>query len=153
VTKDCPKPRPRFSLGRRARGSRSSSSHSSRESFPTGDEARRYIDSLILEEVEDDLLELCGVDPDRDPPETWLDTVRERLRADLESFRADVEGHHDEIEEWDFLDGRVFAAVGSYDDEADPDVGYGWLSRLVDAGALGAAGFRRVRKAELQISE
>ncbi len=121
--------------------------------LPDWDEARRYIDSLILEEVEDDLLELCGVDPDRDPPDTWLDTVRERLRADLESFRAAVEGDHDEIEEWDFLDGRVFAAVGSYDDEADPDVGYGWLSRLVDAGALGAAGLRRVRKAELQISE
>jgi hypothetical protein len=79
--------------------------------------------------------------------------VKDRLRADLESFRADVEGDHDEIEEWDFLDGRVFAAVGKFDDEAGPDAGYGWLVRLVDAGALSAAGFRRVRKAELEISD
>jgi hypothetical protein len=121
--------------------------------LPDWDAARRYIDVLILEEVEDDLIELCGVDPDRDPRETWLDTVKERLRADLESVRADVEGDHDEIEEWDFLDGRIFAAVGSADDEANPDSGYGWLCRLVDAGALTAAGFHRVRKPELLLSE
>jgi hypothetical protein len=117
--------------------------------LPDWDEARRAIDVLILEMIEDDLVELCGVDPDRDARETWLDTVKERLRADLESFRADVEGDHDEIEEWDFLDGRIFAAVGSIDDEANPDVGYGWLCRLVDAGALTTAGFHRVRKPEL----
>jgi hypothetical protein len=121
--------------------------------LPDWEEARRYIDDLILEEVEDDLLELCGVNPDRDPRETWLETVKERLRADLEHLRADIEGDRDEIEEWDFLDGRIFAAVGSFDDEADPDGGYGWLCRLVDASALVAAGFRRVRKAELEISE
>ena len=33
---------------------------------------------------------------------TWLETVQARLRDDLESFSADVEGDHDEIEEWDF---------------------------------------------------
>jgi hypothetical protein len=120
---------------------------------PDWPEARRYIDGLILEELEDDLPELCGVNPDRDPRETWLETVKERLRADLESFRDDIEGDHDEIEEWDFLDGRIFAGVGSFDDEADADAGYGWLCRLVDAGALAAAGFRRVRKAELTIVE
>jgi hypothetical protein len=112
--------------------------------------AESYIDSLVLEEIEDDLLELCGVDPDRDPRETWLSRANERLRSDLERFRADVEGDHDEIEEWDFRDGRVFASVGHYDDEADPDSGHGWMCRLVDAGALAAAGFERIRKAELR---
>jgi hypothetical protein len=121
--------------------------------LPDWDAAREYVDALTLVEIEDDLLELCGVDPGRDPRETWLDTVRDRLFADLESFRADIEGDHDEIEVWEFVDGRVFAAVGDFDGEAEPDSGYGWLSRLVDAGALAAAGFRRVRKPELQLSE
>ena len=118
---------------------------------PDWDEAQRYIDALALEEIEDDLLELCGVDPDRDRRETWLDTVKERLRSDFELFRADVEGDHDEIEEWDFRDGRVFAAVGSFEDEASPDSGHGWMTRLLDVSALAAAGFSRVRKAELQV--
>jgi hypothetical protein len=117
---------------------------------PDWDEAERYVDALILEEIEDDLLELCGVDPDRDPRETWLETVKERLRADVERFRADIERDHDEIEEWDFRDCRIFAAVGSFEDEADPGRGHGWMSRLVDVSALAAAGFSRVRKAELQ---
>jgi hypothetical protein len=112
-------------------------------------EARRYIDALILEEIEDDLIEQCGVDPDRDPRDTWLDTIKERLRADLERFQGDVEGDHDEIEEWDFRDGRVFASVGTEEDESNPDSGHGWLCRLLDASALGAAGFERVRKAEV----
>lgn len=120
---------------------------------PDWEEALLYIEDLILEEIEDDLIELCGVTPDRDPRETWLRIVRDRLRADLESLRADLEGDHDEVEEWDFLDGRIVAAVGSYDDEADPDSAYGWLCRLVDASALVTAGFQRVRKAELQVSE
>ena len=121
--------------------------------LPDWDEARRFVDALILEEIEDDLVELCGVDLDRDARDTWLAIIKERLGTDLERFRADVEGDHDEIEEWDFLDGRVFAAVGSVDDEANPRAGYGWLCRLVDAGALAAAGFRRVRKPELELSE
>jgi hypothetical protein len=116
---------------------------------PDWTEAERYIDALQLEEIEDDLLKLCGVRPDSDPRETWLGTVKERLRSDLERFRADIEGDHDEIEEWDFRDGRIFASVGSVDDEANPDVGHGWLSRLVDSGVLTVAGFRRVRKTEL----
>ena len=120
---------------------------------PDWDDVRRAIDVLIFEEIEDDLFELCGVDLEGDPRDTWLGTVKDRLRSDLESFRADVEGDHDEIEEWDFLDGRTFAAVGGIDDEANPDVGYGWLCRLVDAGVLRAAGFHRVRKAELQLPE
>jgi hypothetical protein len=118
---------------------------------PDWEEARRYIDALGLEEIEDDLLEQCGVDPDRDPRDTWLDTVKERLREDLDSLRADIEGDRDEIEEWDFQDGRIFASVGSPDDESDQDSSHGWLTRLVDAGVLGAAGFARVRKAELLI--
>jgi hypothetical protein len=118
---------------------------------PDWDEAARYIDALILEEIEDDLLEQCGVHPDRDPRDTWLDRVKERLRSDLERFRADIEGDHDRIEEWDFRDGRIFAAVGSFEDEADPDSGHGWMTRLVDVSALAAAGFARVRKAELQV--
>jgi hypothetical protein len=116
---------------------------------PDWEEAGRFVDALILEEVEDDLLELCGIDPDRDPRETWLERVQERLREDLAAFRGDVEGNHDEIDEWDYLDGRIFASVGTTEDEADPNSGHGWLCRLVDAGVLGAAGFSRVRKAEL----
>jgi hypothetical protein len=116
---------------------------------PDWDEAMRVLDALILEEVHDDLLEMCGVDPRHDPEETWLDAVKERLRDDLDSFRADIEGDHDEIEEWDFLGGRIFAAVGSVDDESNPLSGFGWMCRLVDAEALGAASFQRVRKAGL----
>ena len=117
--------------------------------LPDWDEAERYIDALILEEIEDDLLEQCGVNPDRDPRETWLEKVKKRLRSDLERFRADIEGDHDEIEEWDFRDGRIFASVGTLADESDPDSGHGWLCRLLDSGALAAAGFERVRKAQL----
>ena len=116
---------------------------------PDWESAEHYIDALVLEEIEDDLLELCGVKPDRDPRDAWLGTVKERLREDLRRFRQDVEGAHDEIEEWGFRGGRVFASVGSLDDEADPDRGHGWLCRLVDVSALGAAGFERVRKARL----
>jgi hypothetical protein len=92
---------------------------------------------------------LCGVDPAADPPERWLDIVKERLRDDLRALRADVESDHDQVEEWDFRSGRVFAAVGRIDEESDPDSGYGWMCRLVDADVLGAAGFERVRKASL----
>ena len=120
---------------------------------PDWDEAERYIDALILDEIEDDLLVLCGVDPGKDPRESWLGTVKERLREDLRRFRDDVEGDHDQIEEWDFRDGRIFAAVGSFDDQASPDSGHGWMARLVDVGALAAAGFSRVRKAQLLVSD
>jgi hypothetical protein len=120
---------------------------------PDWDEAERYIDALILDEIEDDLLVLCGVDPDRDPRESWLGTVKERLREDLRRFRDDIEGDHDQIEEWDFRDGRIFAAVGTFDDQASPDSGHGWMARLVDVGALAAAGFSRVRKAQLLVSD
>jgi hypothetical protein len=116
---------------------------------PDWAEADRYLDALILEEIEDDLLELCGVDPDRDPRDAWLGVVKERLDSDLARFRADVEQDHDEIEQWDFRDGRVLAAVGDADDESDPDSAFGWTCRLLDSGVLTAAGFRRVRKAEL----
>jgi hypothetical protein len=75
--------------------------------------------------------------------------VKERLRSDLERFRADIESDHDQIEQWSFREGRIFASVGSADDESDPDSGHGWMCRLVDSEALGAAGFDRVRKAEL----
>ena len=117
---------------------------------PDWEEALRFIDSLVIEEVEDDLIELCGVNPDRHPRETWLGTVQERLRSDLEAFRADVEGDHAELEEWDFRGGRIFASVGSWEDEADPNRGHGWMCRLADAEALGAAGFDRVQKVQLE---
>jgi hypothetical protein len=116
---------------------------------PDWDEAARFVDALILEELEDDLIEQSGVDPRVDPRDTWLDRVKARLRDDLDRFRGDLEGDQDEIEEWDFADGRVFAAVGNADDVSDPDSGYGWMCRLVDAGALAAAGFSRVQKARL----
>jgi hypothetical protein len=117
---------------------------------PDWEEARRYIEALSLDTIADDLLELCGVDTRSGSEGEWLEIVQARLREDLDSFSADVEGDHDEIEEWDFHDGRVFASVGSVADESDPDRGHGWMCRLLDAGALGAAGFARVRKPELE---
>jgi hypothetical protein len=120
---------------------------------PDWEESERYIDALILDEIEDDLFELCGVNTNRDPPETWLETVKARLLEDLRQFRADVEGDHDEIEEWDFRGGRVFVSAGDPDDEADPDKGHGWMCRLVDSSALTAAGFQRVQKARLDLLE
>jgi hypothetical protein len=116
---------------------------------PDWAEADAYIDALVIEEIGDDLFELCGVDPAHDPRETWLDTVTQRLSEDARAFRADIEGEHDEIEEWEFRDGRIFASVGTTEDEADPNKGHGWMCRLVDAGVLAAAGFTRVRKPEL----
>jgi hypothetical protein len=111
---------------------------------PDWDEARRYIDSLVFEEIEDDVFEMAGVDTRHDRQETWLATVQQRLRDDLESFRDDIEGDHDEIEEWDFRGGRIFAAAGRWEDESNPLSGYGWMRRLDDSEALGAAGFQRV---------
>jgi hypothetical protein len=95
-----------------------------------------------------------GEAPDWDEAERFIDALvdpqaQDRLRADLTRFRADIEGDHVQIEEWDYLDGRIFASVGSTEDEEDPDAGHGWLCRLVDAGVLGAAGFSRVRKSEI----
>jgi hypothetical protein len=112
---------------------------------PDWAEARRYLDSLILEEIEDDLLEQCGVDTRHDPQETWLGTVKQRLHNDLESFRTDIEDRREEIEEWDFRGGRSFAAIGGFADDSNPHSGFGWMCRLVDAGVLQAAAFRRVR--------
>ena len=77
---------------------------------PDWAEAEAYIDVLILDEIEDDLLEQCGVDPGNDPRESWLDKVKERLRNDLERFRGDVEGEHDEIE--DGIPRRAHLRVG-----------------------------------------
>jgi hypothetical protein len=116
---------------------------------PDWAEAEEYLEALGLEEIHDDLLVRSGVDPNRDPQSSWLDIVKDRLHADLEQFRADIESNHDQIEEWDFRDGRIFAAVGSYDDEANAESGHGWMTRLYDASVLGAAGFSRVRQAEL----
>jgi hypothetical protein len=122
---------------------------------PDWTEAANFIDALILEEVEDDLIEHCGVDPNNDPEESWLPKIKERLNEDLEQFRSDVDGagEHRHIEEWRFRGGRIFASFGTHDDESDPDSGHGWLCRLLDGGALGAAGFVRVRKVELDLFE
>jgi hypothetical protein len=118
---------------------------------PDWPESERYVDALIFEEIEDDLFEQCGVDVDQDPRDTWLATLKERLRADLEAFRNDIEGEHDEIEEWDLRGGRIFATVGTYEDEFDPLSGHGWMCRLTDSGVLGVAGFERIRKYELEV--
>jgi hypothetical protein len=114
------------------------------------DEAFRFVDSLVLDELGDDLLELCAVDFDHDRRSTWLDIAKGRLREDLERFRDDIGGDRDQIERWEFRDGTVFAALGQGDDEHRADSGYGWMCRLVDSDVLGAAGFRRVRQAQLQ---
>jgi hypothetical protein len=117
---------------------------------PSWDDAARFLEALILEEIEDDLLEQCGVDPDNDPRDTWLATVKDRLRYDLAAFRRDVEELHDQIEQWTYRDARVFASVGTFADESDPESGHGWLCRLLDASVLGAAGFVRVQKVRLE---
>ena len=147
--RSCPTPPRPPSRGPRKPGWRSELVALEPGEAPDWAEAAAYIDALILEEIEDDLLEQCGVSPDHDPRETWLETVKSRLREDLRAFRADIEDNHDAIEEWDFRDGRIFASVGSFEDESDPDSGHGWLCRLLDVGALAAAGFQRVRKAQL----
>jgi hypothetical protein len=113
---------------------------------PDWAEATSYLEALILEELEDDLFEQCGVDTRPDPQDAWLDRVKQRLREDLHGLRADIEGPHDQIEEWDFHGSRIFAAVGCVHNDGDPLSGYGWLCRLVDASVLQAAGFYRVRK-------
>ena len=113
---------------------------------PDWEEANSYLESLILEELEDDLIEQCGVKPGRDRQETWLDIVKRRLRNDLDSFRTDTEGLHDEIEMWVFRGARIFATVGRFDDDLNPSSGFGWMCRLVDSSVLLAAGFFRVRK-------
>ena len=117
---------------------------------PDWEEAERFLDALVIDEVDDDLLELCGVRPDTDPKDGWLETVKSRLRADLAAFQADIEGEEEQIEQWSFRDGRIFASFGTEDDESEPLSGHGWMCRLLDAGVLAAAGFVRVRKAELE---
>ena len=117
---------------------------------PDWDEAERFIDALVIEEIHDDLIEMCGVNPDNDPKDTWLEQVKRRLRSDLAQFRADVESDHDQIEQWSFRDGQIFASFGTEEEESDPLSGHGWMVRLYDAEVLGAAGFVRVKKAELE---
>ena len=72
-----------------------------------------------LATIEDDLIELCGVNPDHDP----RGTCREGQGAPPRGpppVPHDVECVHDEIEEWSFRGGRNFASVGSPDEEARP---------------------------------
>jgi hypothetical protein len=120
---------------------------------PDWPETDRYLEALTLDLIEDDLLELCGVNPGRDPRDTWLGTITTRLTEDRDAFRADIEAEHDLIDEWDFRGGRIFASIGTHEDEADPDSGHGWMCRLLDSGVLRVAGFERVRKAELELFE
>ena len=117
---------------------------------PDWEEAERFIEALGIEEIHDDLIEMCGVNPASDPKDTWLEQVKRRLRSDLAQFRADVEGEEDQIEQWSFRDGQIFASFGTEEEESDPLSGHGWMVRLYDAEVLGAAGFVRVKKAELE---
>jgi hypothetical protein len=119
------------------------------DAVPDWDAAARYIDALVLEEIGKDLAANCGVDPAQDPPDVWLERVQRRLRADVARFRDDVETDHDEIEQWQLGDELILASSGSWEDEAKPDSGHGWMCRLADAGVLVAAGFHELRKADL----
>jgi len=83
-------------------------------------------------------LELVALDPGEEPD--WPESGR---YIDALIF--------EEIEEGDFRGGRIFASVGSYEDEFDPNSGHGWMCRLADSGALGVARFERVRKYELEV--
>ena len=115
---------------------------------PDWEEAERYLDTITLDTLGDDLLERF-VDTRRDPQEHWLDTVKQRLRADLASFRVDADGEHDEIEEWNVAGGRILVSIGGAEAESDPNSAHGRLVRLCDVGILSAAGFTRIRKSEL----
>lgn len=116
---------------------------------PDWDEASRYLDALTIDEVEDDLAEMSGVDRREPRNEGWLSIVKARLASDLEQFREAVSGSNGSVEVWEYREGRIYATVGRMDDEFDPDHPHGWMCRLLDSGVLGAAGFERVRKAEL----
>jgi hypothetical protein len=116
---------------------------------PDWDAAVRYIDALVLEEIGEALAANCGVDPARDRPDAWLELVQRRLHADVARFRDDVETDHDEIEQWQLGDQVILASTGGWEDEANPDSAHGWMCRLADAGALVAAGFHELRKADL----
>lgn len=116
---------------------------------PDWQSAEGYIDSLIIEEVSDELLRMCRIDTEAEAPGQWIDLVRQRLRSDLARFREDVETDRDEIEVWELEDAHLFVSIGTPADESDPDKSHGWLCRLRDSGALAAAGFKQARKAEL----
>jgi hypothetical protein len=116
---------------------------------PDWEAAAHFIDSLIFEEVAEGLLELAGIQAGDLPHDRELELLKQRLHEDLDRFRADVESDRDQIEEWDLHGLRVFASTGTWADQFDPDHGHGWMVRLVDSGALGAAGFQRIRKTEL----
>jgi len=116
---------------------------------PDWEAARRYIDAVVLDEIEDDLVEMCGVDTETDRSERWVETIKARLREDLERFRNDIQTDRDQIQRWELGPIRIFVSAGEWGDESDTDKGHGWLCRLVDSGALAAAGFTRVRKADL----
>lgn len=119
------------------------------EATPDWTGAARYIDALITEEIGQDLIQECSVDPDEADRPDVLEAVKSRLRKDLERFRDDVETDRDEIEVWEYAGSRIFVTLGHWSDEDKPDSAHGWMCRLADSGALGAAGFHRLRKADL----
>ena len=119
------------------------------EQMPDWLAGSHYIDALIIEEIGDDLLLECGVNTEKDARPTWLETVKERLRDDMERFRDDIETDRDEIEVWEYAGSRIFVTLGRWADEDNPSSAHGWMCRLADSGVLGAAGFHRLRKADL----
>jgi hypothetical protein len=116
---------------------------------PDWQEAGVYVDSLVLAEVGDDLLLECGVDAEGRPREAWLAAVKERLRSDLEALRRELDDTHGDIELWELGGTRIYVAAGGSGCELDPASACGWLCRLGDSGALAAAGFERLRRADL----
>ena len=102
---------------------------------PDWDEAGRYIDALILEEIEDDLFALCGVDTAR------------RSAGDLARDRQDAAaGRPAQLPRGHRKPPRPDRGVGlprrprlrlerQLRRPGEPDSGHGWLSRLVDSGA------------------
>jgi hypothetical protein len=113
---------------------------------PGWDEATRYLDSLTSRNSRT----ICSSNAASIPAAIrgergW--TRPSGAFATISTASAPTsERGHDQTEEWDFHGDKIFAAQGSFDDDANPDSGYGWMCRLVDAGDLQAAGFYRVRK-------
>ena len=109
------------------------SSRSSRTRLPDWEEARRYIETLSLDTIADDLLELCGVDTEELAKGHGSKPSSRASATTSSSFSADVKGTTTRSRSGISTTAASSPRVGSVADESDPDRGHGWLCRLLDA--------------------